>query len=110
MLERIATNRKIRVRRKSNELKEQFDQVMCATLEEVFKHFDKDGNGSLDADELAAAFEAAGRPADDGTIRSAIGALDENNDGVVSLDEVRAQRACSNIVRAHAARPLLAGG
>jgi Ca2+-binding EF-hand superfamily protein len=63
---------------------------MGAKLEEVFKLFDTDGSGSLDASELKAAFAAAGRPADDETIRKSIAALDENNDGVISLDEFKA--------------------
>lgn len=90
VLSRIASQRRARMRRKSKDLKEQFDTAMCAKLEEVFKHFDKDGNGTLDADELKLAFEAAGRPSDEDTIRSAIVILDENNDGVISLDEFKA--------------------
>lgn len=36
--------------------------LMAETLEEAFRQFDLDGNGTLEESELKAAYEAAGRP------------------------------------------------
>jgi hypothetical protein len=60
------------------------------SLAAAFKRFDTDGNGFLDAAELKAAFEAAGQPASDETIKHSFSLLDSNGDGKVSLDEFRA--------------------
>ena len=80
----------VRMRRKSKELEKEFDNLMGSELESVFHRFDTDKSGSLDASELKTAFEAAGRPVDDETIRISMEALDTNNDGVVSLEEFKA--------------------
>lgn len=63
---------------------------MGPKLETIFKQFDADGNGTLDHSELKAAFEAAGRPADDETIAAALTKLDTDGDGVVSMEEFKA--------------------
>lgn len=60
------------------------------SVETVFEQADKDGSGSVDMDELKEALEEAGRPADDESVRETMEALDTNNDGVLSLDELRA--------------------
>ena len=87
---RVASTTLRRHRRASKELEDNFHALMGHQLERVFRRFDADGSGALDAAELRAAFEAAGRPADDDTIERAILALDTNSDGVISLDEFKA--------------------
>ena len=72
------------------ELQSDFNTLMGPVLEQVFKHFDTDNSGNLDSSELKAAFEAAGRPADEETIASAIKALDTDGDGEISLEEFKA--------------------
>ena len=87
---RMAQLRSPRLTRKSKELAEQFQALMGPKLEAIFHQFDADGNGTLDASELKAAFDAAGRPADDETIASAMKKLDTDGDGVISLEEFKA--------------------
>lgn len=87
---RVAAATKRRARRQSKELEDEFQKMMGAELERVFHHFDKDGSGALDEEELKAAFEAAGRPSDDDTIQRAIKALDQDNDGQIDLQEFKA--------------------
>ena len=89
-LGRMAATRAPRLRRKSKDLQENFNTLMGPVLEQVFKHFDTDNSGNLDSSELKAAFEAAGRPADEETIASAIKALDTDGDGEISLEEFKA--------------------
>ena len=62
---------------------------MDSTLEAAFRQFDADGNGTLDESELAAAYEAAGRPIPNDKLRRIIKMLDTNGDGVIDM-EVRA--------------------
>merc|ERR1712224_388381 len=83
ILSRCASQTAARRRRQSKQLETEFIQLMSERLEAIFHHFDADGNGTLDAAELATAFEAAGRPSDEETIKAAIEALDENNDGLI---------------------------
>ena len=87
---RVAAATKRRARRQSKELEEEFQKMMSAELERVFHHFDKDGSGALDEEELKAAFEAAGRPSDDDTIQKAIKTLDQNSDGQIDIEEFKA--------------------
>lgn len=87
---RVAQQTAQRARRKSREIEQRFHDTMAERLESVFRRFDADESGFLDASELKAAFEAAGRPTDDETINQSIAALDTNNDGVINLDEFKA--------------------
>ena len=73
----------------SIESMDDFDGTVTSTRA-IFEKFDKDKSGTLSAEELKEAAMAAGRPADDETIRDTISALDTNNDGVVSLEEFQA--------------------
>uniref|UniRef100_A0A7S4JUT6 EF-hand domain-containing protein n=1 Tax=Prymnesium polylepis TaxID=72548 RepID=A0A7S4JUT6_9EUKA len=61
-----------------------------AWLEDSFKNFDLDGNGFLNEAELKSAFEAAGEPTDDKTLRRSFMMIDTNHDGKISLDEFKA--------------------
>jgi len=87
---RLAERKVRRGHRKSKELEGKFLSLAGGILEDVFRQFDTDSSGQLDEGELKAAFEAAGRPADDDTIRRAIKALDTNHDGVIDLQEFKA--------------------
>ena len=63
---------------------------MEGTLEKVFKQFDLDGNGTLDYDELSAAYEAAGRDISGSNLKKIIKTLDTNGDGVIDFEEFKA--------------------
>jgi Ca2+-binding EF-hand superfamily protein len=60
------------------------------SLEKAFKEIDIDGSGTLDFSEMKAAFEKAGRSADESKIKIAMDTLDTDRDGVVSLEEFKA--------------------
>ena len=81
--------RGVRLRKKSKDLEMECLQLLAGTLETVFRSFDTDNSGTLEPEELKAAFEAAGRPTSDDKIRQCYKALDTNNDGVISLDEFK---------------------
>jgi len=86
----LAPARALRVRRKSKQLEEQAMLLMGGNLEAVFRQFDLDGNGTLERDELKAAFEAAGRPVTDDVLDHSIAALDTTGDGLINLEEFKA--------------------
>lgn len=90
---KLAPARESRLRRKSKDLQDQCLSLMGAQLEQTFKDFDKDGSGTIDAAELKAAFEKAGRPVTDEAIARSIKAMDKNNDGVVRAPQCRPRPA-----------------
>ena len=77
------------MRRKSKELEDKANKLMGPKLEEIFSAVDADGNGYLEPNELKAAFEKAGLPADDAQIKAAIKSLDTNNDGKIDREEFK---------------------
>ena len=79
-----------RGRRKSRDLEEQAMDLMGNQLDKVFKMMDISGDGQLDESELKRAYELAGRPTSDESIKKAIKALDKDNDGLVNLEEFKA--------------------
>ena len=79
-----------RGRRKSKDLEDQAMDLMGSQLEKVFKMMDIDGSGNLDEGELKRAYEIAGRPASDHSIKRAIKLLDKDNDGLINLEEFKA--------------------
>jgi hypothetical protein len=83
-----ATMRK-RARKKSKDLEEQLDKLMDGALEEAFKQFDTDGSGTLDAEEIIAAYKAAGMPVNEASLTKAMKLLDSNGDGVIDFDEFK---------------------
>lgn len=83
-----ATMRK-RARKKSKDLEEQLDKLMDGALEEAFKQFDTDGSGTLDAEEIIAAYKAAGMPVNEANLTKAMKLLDNNGDGVIDFDEFK---------------------
>ena len=84
---RAAALRAPRLRRKSKDLQEKFETLVGPVLDQVFKQFDADNSGNLDVSDLKAAFEAAGRPADEGTIAAAVNELDIYR--LLSLEEFK---------------------
>jgi len=58
-----------------------------ATITEVFRKLDKDGNNELDLDELAAGIVSLGVPLSPRQLRAFQKALDVSGDGLVTLDE-----------------------
>ena len=63
---------------------------MCvAALEDAFRQFDTDGNGTLSEQELSEAYLAAGIPITDANLSRCIKLLDTNGDGVIDLEEFK---------------------
>lgn len=85
----LAPSRSLRIRRKSKELQAKATDIMSADLERIFNQFDLDGNGTLDASELKAAFEAAGQPASDEAIARSMKVVDKDGDGTISFEEFK---------------------
>ena len=54
---------------------------------EVFRLFDKDGNGSIERDELALVLTSLGMAVSDGEIDRLMNAVDTNNDNTIDFDE-----------------------
>ncbi|XP_078681768.1 uncharacterized protein LOC144916514 [Branchiostoma floridae x Branchiostoma belcheri] len=66
------------------------EAIKAAKREEVldtFTHFDKDGNGFIEPDELKAVMHEFGTGGDDATVQAAIDLADINKDGKVSITE-----------------------
>jgi solute carrier family 25 phosphate transporter 23/24/25/41 len=58
-------------------------------LWQLFESIDRDHNGSLDKDELRAAFSKAGLAISNAKLDSFFDEVDVNHDGVISFDEWR---------------------
>jgi solute carrier family 25 (mitochondrial phosphate transporter), member 23/24/25/41 len=58
-------------------------------LWQLFESIDRDHNGSLDKDELRAAFSRAGLAISNAKLDSFFDEVDVNHDGVISFDEWR---------------------
>jgi len=81
---------KKRARRNSKELQDKMTTLLASNLEQAFKQFDLDGSGTLDAEELSAAYTSAGMPMAPGNLKRAMKLLDTNGDGVIDLEEFKA--------------------
>ncbi len=57
---------------------------------EVFKSFDRDGSGSIDAKELTRLFEALGQDLPEEELAVALEVIDVNHSGRISWDEFKA--------------------
>lgn len=68
-------------------LREAYKDIRDKNVEPAFSKFDKDGNGTIDKDELSRLSEDLGQPLDQTQIDLAMRDLDMNNDGVIDLDE-----------------------
>ena len=78
-----------RARQRSKDLMDEIARMMEGNLESAFMQFDKDGSGTLDAQELAAAYAAAGMPIDENKLVRCMKVLDTNGDGVIDLEEFK---------------------
>ena len=58
-------------------------------MDAVFKKIDLDGNGTLDHHEIKKAFDAVKMPITDEEIMATMNDLDNNGDGVLSLEEFK---------------------
>ena len=87
--EEQAENMGRRARQKSKDLSDEIARMMEGNLESAFKQFDTDGSGTLDADELAAAYAAAGMPIAEEKLTKCMKILDANGDGVIDLDQFK---------------------
>ena len=71
------------------------DHALNAAVSQLFKHYDKDESGSLDASELQSMVqflsETAGfdLPANDFIIKRALKAIDKDENGEVSKEELK---------------------
>lgn len=57
---------------------------------EIFKSFDRDGSGSIDAAELSRLLEALGQHPDEDELEIALSAIDSNDSGRISWHEFKA--------------------
>lgn len=57
---------------------------------EIFKSFDRDGSGSIDAAELSRLLEALGQRPDEAELAVALDVIDANRSGRISWDEFKA--------------------
>jgi len=80
-----------RARRTSKDLQESIAKMVDrdGALDKAFDQFDLDGNGTLEFEELSAAFEAASMPIADADLRKCIKLLDTNGDGVIDREEFK---------------------
>jgi calmodulin len=56
-------------------------------LKQMFKEWDKDGNGTIDKDELKKGTKSLGLDFDDATIDQMLLEADKNGDGKIQLEE-----------------------
>ena len=83
----LAPARQLRLRKKSKQLEEECKKLMNDSLESVFNEFDTDGSGTLEQEELKAAFGKAKMPCSMEQLASAMEKLDTDGDGKISLEE-----------------------
>ncbi len=70
-----------------------FDEPDAEELDEVlqtFRHYDRDGSGSIDAREFARLLEALGQAPTEEMLREALDVVDVNRSGRISWREFRA--------------------
>ena len=56
-------------------------------IQEIFSHFDRDGNGTIDAEEFGALMEALGAEMSDEELEIGLTIIDANGNGQVEFDE-----------------------
>lgn len=70
-----------------NTLKEKYEEIRSNQVTPAFSKFDKDGNGTIDAQELATLSKDLGHDLNEEQLAEAMKDLDMNGDGVIDLDE-----------------------
>ncbi|ETV67104.1 hypothetical protein, variant 1 [Aphanomyces astaci] len=73
---------------------QQHMDAMGKDLKAIFRQFDKDGSGSIDAVELQALLGKLGQPVDGDQMQHVMKAMDTSGDGVVTLDELTTWWVC----------------
>lgn len=63
------------------------DPEMLEEIQEIFAHFDRDGNGTIDASELGALLEALGAEMSPEELAVGLEAIDGDGNGTVEFDE-----------------------
>lgn len=63
------------------------EEIFEQTVKKAFQKFDKDGNGTIDAQELQELSKMLGQPLDDDQLAAALKDLDLNGDGVIDEKE-----------------------
>jgi calmodulin len=58
-----------------------------AELHEIFDHFDKNKNGKIESNELAALLDALGAEMSDAEVATGLRALDDDGNGTIEFDE-----------------------
>lgn len=71
----------------SASLSAKFSEEEMANMRGMFSRFDADGNGSIDAQELAVIMEMVGKPVDDAHVKALMKDADTDGDGNVSFEE-----------------------
>jgi calmodulin len=59
-------------------------------IRDIFNHFDKDKNGTIDAEELAALLEALGADMSDEEMAIGLSVVDADGNGTIEFDEFAA--------------------
>jgi len=72
------------------------NEELDVMIDNVFAEFDQDGSGEINAGELGEALESLGVKLNDGDIQHRLNDMDENNDGLLSLNEFKV--FCYNLV------------
>ncbi|XP_036764090.2 calmodulin-like [Manis pentadactyla] len=68
-------------------MEEQLSQEQVAELKEAFSKFDKDGDGSINTQELGAVMQALGKNLSEAELKEIISKVDTDADGVISFPE-----------------------
>jgi Ca2+-binding EF-hand superfamily protein len=69
---------------------QKIDEDALAELHEIFNHFDKNHNGKIESDELAALLDALGAEMSASEVATGLRALDEDGNGTIEFDEFAA--------------------
>jgi len=91
-----------KARRKSKDLQDEISGLQDEHLEAAFKQFDQDNSGTLDWDEMKAAFKVSGLGVSDDVLRTSFKRLDKNGDGLLDLNEFKAIALQSSLAKAPA--------
>jgi len=62
-------------------------EMTDAELERIFRHFDEDGSGSIDADELRQAMQALGIKVTQSSCKKVLAMIDSDNNGTIEWEE-----------------------